>query len=784
MFSQGRRLMKALNKAPQAPAPPPSALFRTLPIPVPPVSPPSREGPNGSVAINFSNSEQDILNEDYLETINKDQRKSEWHSDIFEQTLPGSQSSPQEELGNFSRSETQISELQLERVSVIRAPFHPNVQYTDITPEDESFITHPSHDSVRKNLFPDDTDEYPPILTPFEPVPLDDLSAANQTLASSQYQNLHQMDAHTVTPPETFAQLDVQPIQFPDNGDILTLVEEVVDTSEVLPVSDATPPKKRQRNPSKSKAAIAKLANNSGEAHITLRGKEKKARALRNGCDDTCRKKCQENISEPDRQKLFKIYYGSKSKDAQWRMISKLAHKVPVARRTVIANSPYRKNSYKYYLTDHNGKAVPVCQTMFLDTFDISMSVVYSTFKKNSPDKRGKHGTRKRTSPIVIQSVKDHIKSFPLIESHYCREGTRKRYLQQNLSIAKMHRMYVMKVGEGENTATIRIYRDIFNCSFNLGFHKPKKDQCSLCHRWNYLSLEKQMENEALKKEYTEHQQAKTLVRSIRKEVKEFSRSEANSNNKVKVICFDLQKVFFCPKSEVGGFFYKRKLSCYNFTVYDCTKKTAKCYVWDMSIGGRGAVEISSCVYDFIKEEVKNGVTEFFIFSDSCWAQNKNQILFTMYSVVSQQFNIKITHRYLQKGHTQMECDSVHARIERKTRNTDIYTPMQWYGHILSAKVKKPSYIVIQVKQEQLVSFKELALQNFKWGKVPISKLHEVILDCAAPGKVYYKRKLDDPQTCFEVLLKKPGRRYNWLTFKPPQAYDGLLPLKPNLTMI
>lgn len=39
---------------------------------------------------------------------------------------------------------------------------------------------------------------------------------------------------------------------------------------------------------------------------------------------------------------------------------------------------------------------------------------------------RGKHGKQKRTDAAQIQSVIDHINSFPRIESHYCRARTKK----------------------------------------------------------------------------------------------------------------------------------------------------------------------------------------------------------------------------------------------------------------------------------------------------------------------------------------------------------------------
>ncbi|KAK3932687.1 Ribosomal protein S12 methylthiotransferase [Frankliniella fusca] len=727
-------------------------------------------------------------------TVNEAQRASKWNSD---QHLPEPIAS---EIDRNSSRCNILSSSESDRVTVT-APFQPQVTFfNDRTPEEGlSEAIYSGQKTVRKNLFPgyvDYGDTELLSITPLQPVPFNDISVTkHQSLVP--LQDMQPVENANVTLEALFPVLEIQHSQCLQDDIGVVNEEEAVRTLQATEVvassvddfqtqfqnenvnndnlesifethtqhaevsstktktkrsrrsepSAATPPKKRQRRPQSTKAVLAKLAYNSGAAHISLRGKERKAREMKNGCTESCRRKCQGKITEADRQKLFRVYYGSKNKHAQWHMLSKLVHKVPVARRTVQTNSPSRKFSYTYQLTDKDGKAVMVCQKMFLDTFDISIRVVHSAMNKNSPDKRGTHDTRKRTPPIIIRSVKDHIKSFPVIESHYCRENTRRRYLQHNLSISKMHRLYVMKHGEGENTASLRQY----------------------------------MVNQDLKKQYDKHQQAKTTVRRIRQEVKEFSKSEQNSDGKVKVVCFDLQKVFFCPKSDVGEFFYKRKLSCYNFTVYDCTKKEATCFVWDQTIGGRGAIEVSSCVYEFIKQEVQKGVKEFFIFSDSCWAQNKNKILFTMYSVASQKFNIKITHRYLEKGHTQMECDSVHALIERKTRNQDIYTPMQWYGHILSAKVKKPSYTVFRVQQEHLLSFKELASGSFKWDKVPISKVCEIVLDCEAPGKVCYKRNFDDPDTVFDVFLKKPGRPYNWLTFSPPRAYDRLLQLKPKL---
>ena len=77
--------------------------------------------------------------------------------------------------------------------------------------------------------------------------------------------------------------------------------------------------------------------------------------------------------------------------------------------------------------------------------------------------------------------------------------------------------MYLLaRGGKGTpNTATLRHYRDIFNNCFNLGFHKPKKDQCGTCFKYNCLSVEERAKEEN-KKEYDDHIAAKDIVRQIR----------------------------------------------------------------------------------------------------------------------------------------------------------------------------------------------------------------------------------------------------------------------------
>lgn len=52
---------------------------------------------------------------------------------------------------------------------------------------------------------------------------------------------------------------------------------------------------------------------------------------------------------------------------------------------------------------------------------------------------------------------------------------------------------------------------------------------------------------------------------------------------------FDFEKVLQCPHGNINVFYYKRKLSSFNFTVFDMGKRNAVCYMWDDSVAKLGA---------------------------------------------------------------------------------------------------------------------------------------------------------------------------------------------------
>ena len=97
-------------------------------------------------------------------------------------------------------------------------------------------------------------------------------------------------------------------------------------------------------------------------------------------------------------------------------------------------------------------------------------------------DQRGKHVPANKTTNKAVDLVKEHINSFPLVESHYIRKTSKRKYLATGLSIQKMYDLYIEYCkAKDDIPVKSKVYRRIFCTEFTISFHTPKKDQCLEC---------------------------------------------------------------------------------------------------------------------------------------------------------------------------------------------------------------------------------------------------------------------------------------------------------------
>lgn len=61
--------------------------------------------------------------------------------------------------------------------------------------------------------------------------------------------------------------------------------------------------------------------------------------------------------------------------------------------------------------------------------------------------------------------------------------------------------------------------------------------------------------------------------------------------------------------------------------------------------------------------------------------------------------NITVTQKYLEKGHTQMECDFMHSVVEKALRHKKINVPAD-YAYIAKIASKKSPYDVTYLYHE------------------------------------------------------------------------------------
>ncbi|GBM05744.1 hypothetical protein AVEN_55836-1 [Araneus ventricosus] len=154
--------------------------------------------------------------------------------------------------------------------------------------------------------------------------------------------------------------------------------------------------------------------------------------------------------------------------------------------------------------TFYCGEKIQVCKSFYLGTFSISQKPVYiahstKNVETNTPtlDQRGKNENSRRVSKGDPVLVREHIKSFPVVESHYCRAHTKREYLGSHLSIWKIYELTIQQ-GCTEKITSVRksMYYRIFVTEFNLGFHSSKSDRCDLCEKLKVVKKPQTLTND------------------------------------------------------------------------------------------------------------------------------------------------------------------------------------------------------------------------------------------------------------------------------------------------
>lgn len=94
-------------------------------------------------------------------------------------------------------------------------------------------------------------------------------------------------------------------------------------------------------------------------------------------------------------------------------------------------------------------------------------------------EKRGKHGKHHKVDENIKIAIRNHIKSIPKMESHYCRKDSIREYIEGDKTLADLYRNYCDQNKKPHANYLMNSW--IFNSEFNIAFHRPKKDQFENC---------------------------------------------------------------------------------------------------------------------------------------------------------------------------------------------------------------------------------------------------------------------------------------------------------------
>jgi len=105
-------------------------------------------------------------------------------------------------------------------------------------------------------------------------------------------------------------------------------------------------------------------------------------------------------------------------------------------------------------------------------------------------------------------------------------------YLDAKLNIHQMFLLYSSECQKNNIAAQKEhVYREIFHNEFNLGFHRPKKDLCSLCEKAKLGQISDDV--------YQDHLERKEVARNEKSKAKE----DATNDPALHAACFDLEQV-------------------------------------------------------------------------------------------------------------------------------------------------------------------------------------------------------------------------------------------------
>lgn len=423
----------------------------------------------------------------------------------------------------------------------------------------------------------------------------------------------------------------------------------------------------------------------------------------------------------------------------------------------------------KYFLK--NGvQLVRVCKKMFAGTLGLKERGIVNWVREDylqEPQERENLNKKSKSRQSIFQErnsgVEEFLKSLPTVDSHYCRSSSTRRYLEPIWrSKSEVYQFYKNEYCKEKKIPPVSDAKFLtIMQKMDISVFRPKKDQCDVCigHQTKNVTDE---------------------VYNLHQVLKEEARTEKEKDKQTEnamTFTMDLQSVLLSPKTNVSAMYYKTKLMVHNFTIYNLQTKEAYCFLWNEAEGQTTAQDFASILIYFLEDKVvpkaKETGKRIILFSDGCASQNRNSILSNALFHFASVNNVTILQKYLTKGHTQMEVDSMHSSIERVLRRTKIHLPADYIEVCKSARRRPFPY---QVEYFTHGFFRNFSMLNYFSSIRPGRTVGDpTVMDIKAlkyeNGTLMYKLRHTS-----EIWKELPTRKKRGIT-RNIQSYRDLPPL-------
>lgn len=476
-------------------------------------------------------------------------------------------------------------------------------------------------------------------------------------------------------------------------------------------------------------------------------------------------------VSEEERAALHYKFWNMKSWSEKKAFIQGLVSRRNLRKQRKRDNrlSSRKQTGFDIYVPkfDCQNSRVKVCRSFFLNTFDLGRDT-FLRWVKAMPsivhDNESPSVTARDISVNVSTrnrgTVSEWLDLLPKVPSHYCRASSQRIYVESTFrSHLHMHAVYkAWCIEQHKKPVSRNTFLSVLS-HYNISIHKPRKDQCDVCSSYQLKNVSQEDYDTHIKKKDEARHAKNTAIENLK------------NNLDSLVISVDVQSVLLAPKLLAGALYYKQKLQCHNFTIYNSRTGDVTIYFWHEADGGVTSNEFTSCVIDYLKTTCR-AYKHITIISDGCNYQNRNKVLASALCDYAYFFKVKVEQIILEKGHTMMEVDSVHSTIEHYIK-PPIYAPQDYITRMRQARPKQP-YDIRVIHYDFFKDYEKLTTnyQSIRPGK---RKGDPTVNDVrgflySSTGEVYFK--LRHPQD----YIMLPQRRHIPQVYpEPATLYDSPL---------